>query len=102
MGAMLAAGAANAVTVTSAGLGDLLVAPLHLSGGMQAELKLVTAPRQNEPVMASVVVRDIELSPDRLDFTVYLSPSGASVGSLKGVATAVSEHQLTRPALHRT
>lgn len=33
MGAMLAAGAANAVTVNHAGLGDLLVAPVQLIGG---------------------------------------------------------------------
>lgn len=33
MGAMLAAGAANAVTVNHAGLGDLLVAPSYTIGG---------------------------------------------------------------------
>ena len=33
MGAMLAAGAANAVTVNHAGLGDLLVSPAYSIGG---------------------------------------------------------------------
>lgn len=103
MGAMLAAGAANAVTVNSAGLGDLLVAPSYfIGGGWQAERKAVTAPGDNEPVTAWVVVRDIERSPDRLDFAAYLSPGGVSVGTLKGMAAGANARQPDRPALHRT
>ncbi|HVL09892.1 MAG TPA: hypothetical protein VM512_12155, partial [Burkholderiaceae bacterium] len=62
MGAMLAAGAANAVTVNHAGLGDLLVAPSYfIGGGWQSELKVINT-SLTQSVVAKVVIHDNERS----------------------------------------
>jgi len=62
MGAMLAAGAANAVTVNHAGLGDLLVSPAYsIGGGSQsspvASLEAMTTVRDDAgQVLGSITI----------------------------------------------
>lgn len=84
MGAMLAAGAANAVTVNHAGLGDLLMAPTYFIGaGWQAEMKVLHSPSATDPVIAHVTIHDDYRSSERLDFSIYLAPGDVFVGTLK-------------------
>lgn len=90
MGAMLAAGAANAVTVNHAGLGDLLVAPSYfIGGGWQSELKVINT-SLTQSVVAKVVIHDNERSEERLDFLIYLSPGDVWVGTLASQAAAAN------------
>ncbi len=98
MGAMLAAGAANAVTVNHAGLGDLLVAPAYfIGGGWQAELKVLnTSPTQ--AAVANVVIHDMERNADRLDFSIYLAPGDVWVGTVKAAAAQPKPRWLIRPS----
>lgn len=76
MGAMLAAGAANAVQTHSSMnmLGDLLLPPAYFIGGV--------------PAVANVSIYDWDVNEDRLDFSVYLEPGGVWVQSLRSQQAA--------------
>lgn len=77
MGAMLAAGAANAVTVNHAGLGDLLVSPSYFigAGGWNRHIPVLSA-GPLPPGVARMIIDDPLADDERMDFSVYLAPEG--------------------------
>lgn len=87
VGSVLAAGAAQAVTYSTTGVGDLLIAPSYMiGGGWKSQLKVVNT-NLRRSIVAKVVVHDNILSAELLDFLIYLSPGDVFVGDLKALVS---------------
>ena len=83
IGAMLIGGSAMAVEVAHGGKGDLLLAPMVMSGGgWSSELKVVNTSTVDSTV-AKVVFHSPDNSIELLDFLIYLSPGDVWTGVVK-------------------
>lgn len=103
IGALVLSGSAVAASVTAAGTsladvsvggkGDLLVAPLFMTGGgWETELKVVNTDTINS-VVAKVVIHAPTDSSELRDFLIYLTPGDVWTGTIKqvnGVARIIS------------
>jgi len=82
LGAMMVSGAASAVQVNRAGLGDLLIAPAYMiGGGWQTQFRVVNT-SMTDSVVAKVVVHHNVTSGELLDFLIYLSPGDEWLGTM--------------------
>lgn len=89
-GSLLAAGAATAVELAPYGKGDLLIAPVYMTGGGWAtELKVINT-SATESAVAKVVVHSPTDSAELRDFFIFLSPGDVWVGSVTEAAGAVT------------
>ncbi len=83
VGAMLMAGSAAAVEVSHGGKGDLLIAPLFMTGGgWRTELKVINTNTVDSAV-AKVVFHAPGRSQEILDFLIFLSPGDVWVGTVQ-------------------
>ena len=83
VGAMLMAGSAAAVEVSHGGKGDLLIAPLFMTGGgWRTELKVINTNTVDSAV-AKVVFHAPGRSEEVLDFLIFLSPGDVWVGTIQ-------------------
>lgn len=82
LGALMVSGSALAVEVAPAGKGDLLIAPLYMTGGgWKTELKVINTNTVDSAV-AKVVFHAPGRSEELLDFLVFLSPGDVWTGVL--------------------
>lgn len=82
LGAMLMAGTAGAVEVAQGGKGDLLIAPVFMTGGgWTSELKVINTNTADSAV-AKVVFHGPVQSEEVLDFLIYLSPGDVWTGTV--------------------
>lgn len=82
LGALMVSGSTFAVEVAPAGKGDLLIAPLFMTGGgWTTELKVVNTNTVDSAV-AKVVFHAPGRSEEVLDFLIFLSPGDVWVGNV--------------------
>ena len=82
LGAMLMAGSAAAVEVAPGGKGDVLIAPLFMTGGgWTSEFKVINTNTVDSAV-AKVVFHAPGRSQEVLDFLIFLSPGDVWTGTL--------------------
>jgi len=82
LGAMLMAGTVGAVEVAQGGKGDLLIAPMFMTGGgWTSELKVINTNTVDSAV-AKVVFHGPVQSEEVLDFLIYLSPGDVWTGTV--------------------
>lgn len=90
IGAMLIGGSAMAVEVAHGGKGDLLIAPMVMTGGgWTSELKVVNTNTVDSAV-AKVVFHAPDNSAELLDFLIFLSPGDVWVGTLTSDGTSTT------------
>lgn len=82
LGAMLMAGTAGAVELSQGGKGDLLIAPLFMTGGgWTSEFKVINTNTVDSAV-AKVVFHGPVKSEEVLDFLIFLSPGDVWTGTV--------------------
>jgi len=82
VGAMLVAGSASAVEWSPGGKGDLLMAPLVMTGGgWSTEMKVINNSATDSAV-AKVVFHGPGISEEVLDFLIFLSPGDVWTGTV--------------------
>ena len=90
IGAMLIGGSAMAVEVAHGGKGDLLIAPMVMTGGgWTSEMKVVNTSTVDSAV-AKVVFHAPDNSAELLDFLIFLSPGDVWVGTLSSNGTTTT------------
>ena len=102
LGAMLMAGTAGAVEVAQGGKGDLLIAPVFMTGGgWTSEIKVINTNTVDSAV-AKVVFHGPVRSEEVLDFLIFLSPGDVWTGVVQqnadgtvGVSSADPSAMLT-------
>lgn len=102
LGAMLMAGTAGAVELSQGGKGDLLIAPLFMTGGgWTSELQVINT-NTVDSVVAKVVFHGPAKSEEVLDFLIFLSPGDVWTGTVQtnadgsvGVASSDPSAMLT-------
>lgn len=82
VGALVLAGSAAAVEVSQGGQGDVLIAPLYMTGGgWTSELKVINTNTVDSAV-AKVVFHAAGRSIEVLDFLIFLSPGDVWTGTV--------------------
>ena len=90
IGAMLIGGSAMAVEVAHGGKGDLLIAPMVMTGGgWTSEMKVINTSTVDSAV-AKVVFHSPDNSAELLDFLIFLSPGDVWVGTLSSNGTTTT------------
>lgn len=86
IGAMLVGSSAMAVEVSDGGKGDVLIAPMFMTGGgWTSELKVINT-NTTDSAVAKVVFHAPTNSAELLDFLIYLTPGDVWVGTVAQAA----------------